>query len=1419
MKIRLLLLFLCLPLLGISQSKNEKFLKKAEAAYATGSYEKAFKYLEKFRKKVNKKLGTPNQYTPVYYLTYAKYNLASGMVFDFESNLTSAITAVNTATEKTEKSYSLLIEGAALHNRNGSYLKARTMLEDLKKALDAAGTMKDPLKAYWDVAYAEALAGQGYYNQAIEILKERQPFFAGRANKQETVVENGALKSRKLSDEEFRARFGDYARVLTLLAKTLGAKGDYNDADLMFVQNSDIIRKALDRYAIEYIYNKYEHAVFLIDHGLAGALINSDGLEEDYGSLLTKLKAHHDPTHWLATKLYEAQLRIYLRDESSRYYNLKLEYEKLINKEFKSTSIYGARLKALEFDSKLSRDKTSGLENGANNLLANSKGLPKYNEVTIQINKFLANLAIIQKKYTTAEAYLKAVIDIKKELYGDDVPETHLARVIYANYLVDYTNSITDADKIYFDSFTSIVEKEIGPAHEDHLDILNHIATLRELTDKYTEAAETLKKAQQITRERFEPTDWEYAQELTAIARLEIKMGDYETAETNIGDALKALETFRKDDTKKVYLINAIETQAVLFGIKGLFDEAEDALDRSGKIIENADGHLVGIDEFATARELSSLFIQLGRYVGTDDLLNGLISDYEKVYGKNSLRLIDPLVNLGRLTLLNGDYTEADRLALRANDIAVKIYGEVSTKTAPTQKLLADIDYQIGDYDKAADNIAKALASQQKQFGRNHIEVAKCLSQLALIKFYNGGDKKEVEKLMLESRDIMGAKLGKENPQYAEILKNVAIVYISEKRFDIAFSSLTQAEQIWRAKTGRKRNVNAASIYALTGDVFYQQKNYVKAEEFYSKAKDLFEKFFSKNHPEYVRVLSKQAKVYYMQQDYKRAKRNIEETLANYEVFIKQFFPALSDREKSHYWKTMQPDFEFYNTLAFSQLEDFRDLSGKVYNYQLLTKALLLNNAIKTRERILNSKDQGLIQLYNDWLQKKEFLTSVLSMSTQQLTDNGINPDALSSEVESIEKQLSEKSELFGQGFESKKVTYENVQKSLGKTEVAMEIVRYRNFDHTFTDSVVYVALYVKNDNARPKVVTLKEGYRMETRWMRYYRNCIQGKIPDEYSYKIFWEPIQKEVGTYSTIYISPDGVYNQINLEAIPTPDGKYVIDNSNIVLVSNTKDLYIRKQKAKASGVSAANNTATMFGNPTFYVTASAATDRTVTQLPGTDKEVRGLDELFKRQNWQTAEYLENDASEEQVKAVNSPRVLHLATHGFYTPDIDASEMELLTQSEAQLSENPLLKTGLLLKGAGDVFSKTKYNYNLESGILTAAEAMNLSLDKTDLVVLSACETGLGDIRYGEGVYGLQRAFLVAGAKVLIMSMFKVDDQATQKLVDTFYNKWMTTKNLRQSFIDAKKEIRAEYPEPIYWGAFMMIGLDDATLAAGGK
>ncbi len=1384
--------------------KFDKAFAKAEALYEEGSYTSAKEEVEKFRKKVNAKSGLQNAYTgPVFFLK-AKCDLSSGMLADFDTNLRNALTtnrAVNT--ENSENYCAMLIEASQLYNINGSYRLAKETLEIAKKILDVASFNKDLLKARWDMVMAETLTGQGFFNESLELLKSRETYFARRAVKQETIPDGkGGLTSRKLPELEVTERLSEYAGLLTLMGNTYGRQGSLNRADSTFEFAKTWIKKNLGERSIAYVKNQFSNANVSVENGIVK-------LPEDleYDRTLNILKSSFQPTHFLGIQIYEELLKqLLLGDVSARYYNTKTEYEKMIKKEFPPKSIFQVRLKAVEFDTKLNDEKTKDLENAANTVIYNTPSLPHNNILTADMLDFLTSLGIQEKKYANCEGYLKEIINIKTDLYGVNAPEMHLAKLRLANFYLDYTNKIKEAGLIYDESYTKIVGKEIGDWHKDHLDILNHLGIYFELTDQYAKANATLDKASLVARSKYDDKDYKYAEELTRIAKLQLRLGQYQLAEKNINKSLVIIEEFKKDETKKGLLVETIDAQANLFGIKGLFDDAEDALERSGKIISKADRPL-GIDELSNAQDVSSLFIMLGRYSDTDDILKKLITEYEKIYGAESLRIIEPLVNKGKLLLAQGDYTEADKVAQRANKIATSIYTEKSTKTASSQKLLSDIDYTIGDYDNAEDNIVKALASQEKQFGRNHIDVAKSLSQLALIKFYKGDDRKQVEKLMLEARDIMGARLGKANPQYADILKNVATLYISEKKYDEAFSALTQAESIWRAKTGTNTSIQAASIYALTGDVYYQLKKYDKAEEFYKKGKSLYETFFSDTHPEYVKILSKLARVYYQEKDYKGAKKNIEQALNNYENFIKQFFPALSEREKAKYWNTIKGDFEFYNTLAFGQLEDFRDLSGKVYNYQLLTKALLLSSSIKIRERILNSTNEDLKTKYTLWIRKKEELTAAISMSTAQLQANGIDPVAMGTEVERLERELSERSEIFGQSFENKRITYENVQSALGKNDVAVEMVRYRHFNHTFTDSIIYVALYVKGEKSRPNAIILPEGHRMETRYLRYYRNSIIQMTPDQNSFRVFWEPMQKEIGQYSTIYISPDGVYNQINLEAIPTPDGKYVIDNSNIVMVSNTKDLYLRKVKSKVAGA-ASTNSASMFGNPTFYLTASS--DPQYAQLPGTEKEVDELQKLLKQKGWATNEYMEANATEEKVKALDNPRIFHIATHGFYTKTEDLGTQATLTENEAMMAENPLMKSGLLLKGAGDVLAKTKYNYNMESGVLTAYEAMSLNLDRTDLVVLSACETGLGEISNGEGVYGLQRAFFVAGAKVLIMSMFKVDDDATQKLILTFYKKWLTTNNMRQSFVDAKKEVRAEFPSPIHWGAFMMIGLD---------
>jgi CHAT domain-containing protein/tetratricopeptide (TPR) repeat protein len=1385
--------------------KLDKRLRKIDVAYNIGDYPKALKHLRKFKSGAIK-LGVSN-YMVDYYIREARLNLASGILSGFEESLNNSLTLSEKTFGPTSSSFaSTLIDVAELHNEYGNFRASHDYLERSRTILDKSGQLDDAFKARLALVKAEALIGQGFYNEAVRILREVESYLVKRAVEKETFVENGQIKTKRVPENEYSRRFGEYGRMLALIATSYGKSGKLFSADSAFLAAHNFIRKS-SRYLGE------TNTLLVRTHFAQSKILaeNNNGMvpekSEKYlhlDNILSDFKKNAKPTSSLAHDIYLAYLSELIEKEyHARYNNVKSEYQKILRKYFSKTSIVHANLDAVEFTAKLHRDKTRNLQENAFKML-NSKAIPKNYKTTERIIEFLTGVALNEKQYANAENYIKQTIDIRKELYGENSTEYNLQRIKLANFYLDYTNNIATAGQIFDEAYYKVVAKEIAPRHKDNLEILNHLAKYYEITDNYRKASEALDQARDLAQAKYDYTDYAFGIELDYLAQLYLKVGEYEKAEENITRALKILDEFRKEQDKIAYYIHAVETQAKLFGIKGLFDEAEDNLDRSSKLIRKEHVSIAG--DLSSAEELSSLYILLGKFRAAEDLLDVYIPEYEKLFGNQSVRLVGPLVNQGRIYLARAEYSEAERTALRANAIAVSTYGEHSTKAAPTQKLLADIYYTLGDLDKAEANCLKALSSQEKQFGRQHIEVAKSLSHLALIKFYKGDNRANVEQLMLESRDIMEKKLSKDNPQYAEILKNVAVLYISEGKYDIAFNSLTVAEGIWRSKTGRKNNINAASIYTLTGDVYYQMKNYARSKEFYNRAKSLYKDYFSTKHPEYTKVLSKLSKVAYMQKDYKEAKSLIEESLTNYENFIKLYFPALSEGEKAKYWNTIKNDFEFYNTLAFGNIEDFNNLAGKVYDYQLLTKAMLLSSSIKIRERIMQSTDEALKNQYTSWVQKKELLTLALSMSPQQLTENGIEAENLQQEVERLEKELSEKSELFGQSFENKRLKYEDIRKSLKPNEVAMEMVRFRYFNHTFTDSVIYAALYLKPENPKPRVILLKDGKKMETRFFKFYRNAITGRIPDTHSYNVYWKAINDELGQVSTIYLSADGIYNQINLEAIPSPDGRYIIDNSNIVLVSNTKDIYLKKVKSSTTGK---ENTAFMFGNPTFYV-ASADGARNISSLPGTEKEITQLNYLLKQKGWNTTEFTSNSAAEEKIKEMNSPKIFHIATHGLYRPSTQLTLEKELEGNQALLSQNPLLRTGLLLRGAGDLLDKTNFNYNMESGILTAYEAMSLNLDKTDLVVLSACETGLGDLEVGEGVYGLQRAFLVAGAKCLIMSMFKVDDEATQKLMLKFYQKWLNTGNLRQSFVEAKKELRVEYPDPIYWGAFIMIGME---------
>ena len=211
----------------------------------------------------------------------------------------------------------------------------------------------------------------------------------------------------------------------------------------------------------------------------------------------------------------------------------------------------------------------------------------------------------------------------------------------------------------------------------------------------------------------------------------------------------------------------------------------------------------------------------------------------------------------------------------------------------------------------------------------------------------------------------------------------------------------------------------------------------------------------------------------------------------------------------------------------------------------------------------------------------------------------------------------------------------------------------------------------------------------------------------------------------------------------------------------------------------------------------------------LPGTKTEVENIGKLMRENKWETFVLLDTLATKTQLKNVNNPRVLHLATHGYFVNNTKlkkADGLQYLGMEKKVVADNPLLRSGLLLAGANKTLQGDSTPTN-DNGIFTAYEASFLNLNQTELVVLSACETGKGDIKTGEGVYGLRKSFADAGAKNIIISLWAVDDDVTQQFMTNFYTLWLNELSIKDAFTQTQNQIKQKYPLPYYWGGFILI------------
>ena len=376
--------------------------------------------------------------------------------------------------------------------------------------------------------------------------------------------------------------------------------------------------------------------------------------------------------------------------------------------------------------------------------------------------------------------------------------------------------------------------------------------------------------------------------------------------------------------------------------------------------------------------------------------------------------------------------------------------------------------------------------------------------------------------------------------------------------------------------------------------------------------------------------------------------------------------------------------------------------------------------------------------------------------------------------------------------------SWEILQKSLTSGEAFVNIIQFRKFastnqkgvksDHRlrygFTDSTFYAAMITTATTIEaPTIVVLGHGEYLEKRAINFYKNAINFDVKDNNSYKFYWQQIDKHLDGIQKVYLCNDGIYHTINLQPI--------YDESNDTFLTDKYDIAYAMnpgQKPTYSSINAYDKRVLLVGNP--YFGSTAVNQTAFEMLPGTGNEISELEIQFKNKRWQSTIFTGIKATQENIEEFANSDILHIATHGYYD------------DRENSTARDALLSSGLVLAAAPE----SEVN---GPEILTAYEVSNLNLSRTNLVYLSACETAQGKLENGEGVYGLKRAFLAAGADNVITSLWRIDDDITQQFVSTFYSYLLAGKRYDAALALTKKEIRAKHPAPKHWAPFIITSI----------
>jgi CHAT domain-containing protein/tetratricopeptide (TPR) repeat protein len=896
---------------------------------------------------------------------------------------------------------------------------------------------------------------------------------------------------------------------------------------------------------------------------------------------------------------------------------------------------------------------------------------------------------------------------------------------------------------------------------------------------------------------------------------MKIDMGDYAAA-IPLNDALLYYFKTLKGENN-VYYLSCINNKARIAQGQGNYTDAATLFLQA--LYTNQQYYQTDTMNICTlSNNVAECYRMMGDYTAAEPLYLAafrLETSYSKI-GKDDLASL--FNNMGLLYKAQSNYSKAETCFLKSIEYYKAANYQDNVEFANPLNNLGDLYRLMGNYKAAVSCIEQSVMIRRNTSGEHHEYYANALSNLALLKMqFDYLDEAEI--LLLECETIYKNKLGEDNQRYATCLSNLSTLYARKKDYPKALDYNNKCMRLME-KSGAQQTDKYALYLSGKGAIECEMKNYKAAAKTFGDASAIFKTNFGSQNFNYIDMQFSLANVQERAGNIPEATHYYLSSMSAYKKIMEDNFISMSEEEKTDFYYVLSNRFEtFYNfVITISRQAGFKNdsLLKTLLNVRLLDKSLLLSEARSINKAIMSGTDTTAQRVFNDWLQQKKYLQELYKYSLGDLAANNINLEQEEAVKNALEKQLSASSAAFKKATGSINA-FAGLKQKLTKSELAVEIIRTAVYADNGKALVNYAALLIGKDYSAPKFISLDSCAYFDTLFIDHYKHAIEDTLSDRLSYNRFYKAFEKYTAGISNLYFSGDGVYQKLNLYTLYNPVSKtYLLENTEITQVNSLKDL-LNPKEASVSSKSAA-----LFGFPDYTLQSSPATKTNEQQLasravftdlpelPGTKKETEDISALLRSANWKTDLYLSGQATEEQVKLLEGPAILHIATHGFFLADEDSGEEMTLGFSTEQARQNPLLRSGLLMAGASAHKNTTVLKQ--EDGILTAYEASLLSLQNTDLVTLSACETGLGDLVNGQGVYGLQRAFLTAGARSVVMSLWVVDDNATQELMTTFYKNYLqnttAANSKRNSLRKAQLEVKKRYPHPYFWGAFVLIG-----------